>query len=483
MPAGIREKRRLWRASVSWSETMDHLHGDHGRERSTVFHVRRYYLSGKKHYAFLSLNNVAENRIKMIYELIDGLSFPVYTRVVMKRYPDVKARSILKRIGADRISDQRLTSESNRPLKNKLEIQLRSLELLSMRVTRDGDALFQVSMTFVVSGSHPADLNGNLRRFARAMSLLGFDLTHEPVISRRRVGKLVNPLGSHGSRYIMDSRSVSSIIPLYYESNPPRSGLLLGIDAESEKPVFADPFGGNSYNSVVVGETGSGKSFFSKLLLMRALLTGMAESVLVIDPMGEYGSGLFSQSSTVIGEEDLISANGKIIDKASFSRLNIIRQSPDEMERRSDLLEATIDITNRFLRSGNGARKIILIDEAHTYFKSARTTSYLDAIYRSSRHYNASVISISQNLEDFTGTSEGKSMLSNSSMNFIFRNKDRQRNGISFLTSSRFGEMRTDLLPGGKRDPYSECYFYRDGMLRRLRIICTTREAELIGHS
>ena len=462
---------------------MDHSQEDHARERSAVFHVRRFYLSGKKHYAFLSLNNVAESRINMIYELIDGLSFPVYTRLMMKRYPDMKARSILKRIGADRVSDQRLTPESNRPMKNKLEIQLRSLDLLSRRVTQDGDALFQVSMTFIVSGSHPAELNENLQRFTRAMSLLGFDLRHEPVISGRRVRRLVSPLGSQSSKYIMDSRSASSIIPLYYESTPPSSGLLLGIDSESEKPVFADPFGGNSYNSVVVGETGSGKSFFSKLLLMRSLLTGMAESVLVIDPMGEYGSGLFPQSSAIIAEEDLISTNGKIMDMSSFSRLNIIRQSPGEMERRSDLLEATIGITNRFLRSGNGSRKLILIDEAHAYFESARTTSYLDSIYRSSRHYNASVISISQNLEDFTGTPEGKSMLSNSSMNFIFRNKDRQRNGISFLTSSRFGEMRTDLLPGGKRDPYSECYFYRDGMLRRVRIICTTREARLIGQS
>ena len=456
-------------------------HGEHSDSRS--FQVRKNYLSGGKHYAFFTLKNVSENRIGMVYELIDGLSFPVYTKLVMDRYADGKAKEVLKRIGADRSSDERLSSASNRPLKSKLEQQLRSLDTLSRRVTEGGDALFKISMTFIVSGSHPAELNSNMKRFAQAMSLLGMDLVREHVLSRRRALKLATPLKSLRAKYILDSRSVASLVPLRYEGTPSIGGVFLGVDADSEKPVFADPFQGNSYNSVIVGETGSGKSFFSKLLLMRALITGTAKSALVIDPMGEYGADLCASSSSILEEEDIVAKIPNLAVNSSFQDLTIVRQTPDILNRNSSILDEVINITDRFLRSGNGSKKIILIDEAHSYFRFARTTGYLDTIYRSSRHFNTSVISISQNLEDFTGIPEGKSMLSNSSMNFIFRNKDRQRNAISFLTSRRFGELRTDLLPGGKRDPYSECYFYSDGMLRRIRIICTAREAGIIGQS
>ena len=45
-------------------------------------------------------------------------------------------------------------------------------------------------------------------------------------------------------------------------------------------------WGRTSYNSIIMGETGSGKSFFAKSLLMRFLILGAVDEIYIFDPLG-----------------------------------------------------------------------------------------------------------------------------------------------------------------------------------------------------
>ena len=64
--------------------------------------------------------------------------------------------------------------------------------------------------------------------------------------------------------------------------------MLYGISARTQSPIIVDPFDDrfDNYHLVVVAPTGSGKSYFVKLDLLRSLLGGT--DYLVIDPEDEY---------------------------------------------------------------------------------------------------------------------------------------------------------------------------------------------------
>ncbi len=65
-------------------------------------------------------------------------------------------------------------------------------------------------------------------------------------------------------------------------------GVLFGIDRRTQTPVLIDPFDPtlDNANLAVIAPSGAGKSYFTKLLALRALLLGVA--FLVIDPEDEY---------------------------------------------------------------------------------------------------------------------------------------------------------------------------------------------------
>jgi type IV secretory pathway VirB4 component len=67
-------------------------------------------------------------------------------------------------------------------------------------------------------------------------------------------------------------------------------GVLYGIAASSQAPVLIDPFDERleNANTAVFATSGAGKSYFTKLLALRSLLTGV--DCLVLDPEDEYGA-------------------------------------------------------------------------------------------------------------------------------------------------------------------------------------------------
>jgi type IV secretory pathway VirB4 component len=62
--------------------------------------------------------------------------------------------------------------------------------------------------------------------------------------------------------------------------------VLIGLNTASGLPVFWDRWGQQNHNSLVLGSSGSGKSFFAKCDLLRELYQGTHATV--IDPDGEY---------------------------------------------------------------------------------------------------------------------------------------------------------------------------------------------------
>jgi type IV secretory pathway VirB4 component len=84
----------------------------------------------------------------------------------------------------------------------------------------------------------------------------------------------------------LNSAPLSSIFPFISFDLTSNKGILYGINRHNSSLVLFDRFSLENYNSVTFAKSGSGKSYFTKLEILRSLMFGA--EVIVIDPEREY---------------------------------------------------------------------------------------------------------------------------------------------------------------------------------------------------
>jgi conjugal transfer ATP-binding protein TraC len=84
----------------------------------------------------------------------------------------------------------------------------------------------------------------------------------------------------------LNSAPLSSIFPFVSFDLTSDSGILYGINRHNSSLILFDRFSLENYNSVVFAKSGSGKSYATKLEILRSLMFGT--DVIVIDPEREY---------------------------------------------------------------------------------------------------------------------------------------------------------------------------------------------------
>ena len=84
----------------------------------------------------------------------------------------------------------------------------------------------------------------------------------------------------------MDSGPVSSFFPFVSEDLTSDEGILYGINRDNNSLVIFDRFSMENANQVVFAKAGAGKSYATKLEIIRTMMMGL--DVIVIDPENEY---------------------------------------------------------------------------------------------------------------------------------------------------------------------------------------------------
>ena len=86
----------------------------------------------------------------------------------------------------------------------------------------------------------------------------------------------------------LDTSSLARLFPFSPPDLDTRSGTLYGIDMRACSPIVYDPWDGThlNANTAVLAKSGSGKSFSTKLGVLRGITRGV--TAYVIDPEGEY---------------------------------------------------------------------------------------------------------------------------------------------------------------------------------------------------
>ena len=186
-------------------------------------------------------------------------------------------------------SARTLSLRRGKTLSPEAEIALEDVSRLRDDIQRGRERLFHASLSLTLHAGDPETLAELTQRvsahFAAALGRL------DPLPFRQREGLLttqplaLNPLSTWRT---LDTSSVARCFPFSPPDLDTRSGSLGGIDLRACAPVVYDPWDGShlNANTAVLARSGAGKSFATKLSVLRGLGRGLVSYV--IDPEGEY---------------------------------------------------------------------------------------------------------------------------------------------------------------------------------------------------
>jgi hypothetical protein len=270
---------------------------------------------------------------------------------------------------------------------------------------------------------------------------------------------------------MMPSRSAASSFPFSTHDKIEDGGVSFGIDTRNAMPVILNRFAWEAGHVARMGKTGSGKSFFAKLVLIRSWQNYSDLQIYIIDPKQEYAGIVdFMQGETVV----LDSANLSEIETGSVARYTVAEQSRDN----TDLLAEAIRHVYR--KASEDRRKtIVLVDEAHRLLSDTDGRKALGELVREGRDRNVSVEMITQNAADFTRTQDGKNILRNVDCYVFMRHQEVETGVSDFFDLSQREAVELGRLRTGSDVPFSEAII-RGPVNTKLRIESTDSEHQLL---
>ncbi len=168
-----------------------------------------------------------------------------------------------------------------------LDTAYQDLESLRDQLQQAQEKLFDVGVYITVYGSSTEELD---RAESEIKSMLESRLIYvKPALFQQEQGfKSVLPIGqdelSVNSK--LNSSPLSSIFPFVSFDLTSDRGILYGVNRHNASLVLFDRFSLENYNSVIFAKSGSGKSYATKLEILRTLM--FDTEVIVIDPEREY---------------------------------------------------------------------------------------------------------------------------------------------------------------------------------------------------
>jgi len=168
-----------------------------------------------------------------------------------------------------------------------LETALQDVESLRDSLQQSQEKLFSIGVYIAIYADTLEELS---KLESQVQSLLESKLIYlKPALFQQLEGLLsILPLADDriDVRTPMNSGPVASFFPFVSEDLNSNQGIMYGINRHNNNLIIFDRFSLENANQVVFAKSGSGKSYATKLEIIRYLMTGV--DVLVIDPENEY---------------------------------------------------------------------------------------------------------------------------------------------------------------------------------------------------
>lgn len=168
-----------------------------------------------------------------------------------------------------------------------LDTSYQDLESLRDQLQQATEKLFSIGL-YITIYADTIDELGKLE--TEIKGLLESKLIYiKPALFQQKEGlESVMPFGTNKLKITspMNSSPLSSLFPFVSFDLSTDNGILYGINRHNNSLVLFDRFSMENYNSVVFAKAGSGKSYMTKLEILRSLM--FDTEVIVIDPEREY---------------------------------------------------------------------------------------------------------------------------------------------------------------------------------------------------
>ncbi len=168
-----------------------------------------------------------------------------------------------------------------------LETAYQDLEKLRDDLLQAQEKLFDVGIYLTIYASSEEELDKTENEIK---SLLESKLVIiKPALFQQEQGfRSTAPLGNdeltvHSK---LNSSPLSSVFPFVSFDLTSNKGILYGVNRHNSSLILFDRFSLENYNSITLAKSGSGKSYMTKLEILRSLMFGT--DVIVIDPEREY---------------------------------------------------------------------------------------------------------------------------------------------------------------------------------------------------
>jgi conjugal transfer ATP-binding protein TraC len=203
---------------------------------------------------------------------------PIDTATVLRKFQKKVAE----------IQSQIMTREEKGLVRDPvLDTAYRDIEELRDKLQQAQERVFELGLYISIYGTDQEELD---KTESEIRSILDAKLVYvKPALFQQEQGfKSVIPTGKDllevSSK--MNSSPLSSLFPFMSFDLTSDKGILYGINRHNASLILFDRFSLENYNSVTFAKSGSGKSYATKLEILRSLM--FDTEVLVIDPENEY---------------------------------------------------------------------------------------------------------------------------------------------------------------------------------------------------
>ena len=230
-------------------------------------------------------------------------------------------------------STKRAMIRSGRIIGSEITDPLESAIELRDKIQRGQEKLFQMSIYICLKADSLSELDKLTQLLENTLSARLF---YSKVARYQQIEGLQSILPRSqdqlNQRRNLDSSSTALAFPFMSSELVQESGILYGINKSSSSLVILDRFSLHNANSIVFAQSGSGKSYATKVEILRQLMQGV--KVIVIDPEREYKKLTESVNGTYIKLSSTSSEKINPFDLASSSH-----NSDDLSEHVQDLTE------------------------------------------------------------------------------------------------------------------------------------------------
>ncbi|MAZ40676.1 conjugal transfer protein TraC [bacterium] len=169
----------------------------------------------------------------------------------------------------------------------KLDTAYQDIERLRDQLQQSQEKLFDVGLYVTIFGDSEEDLN---KTETEIKSVLDSKLIYlKPALFQQAEGfRSVLPIGQDELQVHskLNSAPLSSFFPFVSFDLTSNQGILYGINRHNSSLILFDRYSMENYNSIIFAKSGAGKSYFTKLEILRTLM--FDTDVIVIDPEREY---------------------------------------------------------------------------------------------------------------------------------------------------------------------------------------------------